>query len=116
VAKTITFIFIIFLLILTPKGSNSAEILQIIDSTNILIGDQNRNISINLLCANVEKENELNAIKLLKINFPRGTKVRIKPYGLKDDILQARVFKMNDEEDMSELLLSNNLSTNNCKN
>ena len=106
--------FIIFLII--PIQINSAEILQINHSNSVLVGDQNRNLSINLFCTEVEDENEQIAVNLLKTNFPRGTKVKIRPYGSKDDKLIAKIYKVNHEVEMTRLLKNNFLSSDECEN
>ena len=106
--------FIIFLII--PIQINSAEILQINHSNSVLVGDQNRNLSINLFCTEVEDENEQIAVNLLKRNFPRGTKVKIRPYGSKDDKLIAKIYKVNQEVEMTRLLKNNFLSSDECEN
>ncbi len=107
-------ISLIILLFINPIKTYSAEILQIRNTKNILIGDQNRNLSIKLFCSNVEKFNESVALDLLQKNFPRGTKVRIKPIGLTDNQIEAKVFRLNSGIEMSDLLFSNNLSKDNC--
>ena len=107
-------ICLIILLFINPIKTYSAEILQIRNTKNILIGDQNRNLSIKLFCSNVEKSNESVALDLLQKNFPRGTKVRIKPIGLTDNQIEAKVFRLNSGIEMSDLLFSNNLSKDNC--
>ena len=99
-----------------PVYLNSAEILQINDSKTVIIGDQNRNLSINLVCSNVDLEDESAAIELLKINFPRGTKVKIKPLGFKDNNLIAKVYKLNENIEMHQLLYTNNFSDQVCDN
>ena len=97
-----------------PAYLNSAEILQIIDSKTIVIGDQNRNLSIKLVCSNVNLENEIAALELLRIKFPRGTKVKIKPLGFKDNNLLAKIYKLNENIEMNELLYTNNFSDQVC--
>tara|TARA_Y100000589_G_scaffold314583_1_gene337106 strand:- start:174 stop:524 length:351 start_codon:yes stop_codon:yes gene_type:complete len=97
-----------------PVNLNSAEILQINDSKTIIIGEQNRNLSINLVCSNVNLENESAALKLLRIRFPRGTKVKIKPLGFKDNNLVAKIYKLNENIEMNHLLYTNNLSDQAC--
>ncbi len=99
-----------------PVNLNSAEILQINDSKRIVIGDQNRNLSINLVCSNVSLENESAALELLRKKFPRGTKVKIKPVGYKDNNLLAKIYKLNEELEMNQLLYINNLSDQLCDN
>ena len=107
---------IIFLILIFPIKNYAAEILQINSGNHILVGDQNRNISIELFCVNVNEENEQNAINLLKNEFPRGIKVKIKPYGFKKDYLLAKVFDINGTKEMTELLISRNLTKETCKN
>ena len=106
---------ILFILIFgNPDNLNSAEILQIKDSKTILIGDQNRNLSINLVCSNVNLEDEIDALELLRIKFPRGTKVKIKPLGFKDNNLLAKIYKLNENIEMNQLLYTNKLSEQVC--
>ena len=99
-----------------PAYLNSAEILQINDSKTVIIGDQNRNLSINLACSNVDLEDEITALELLRIKFPRGTKVKIKPLGFKDNNLLAKIYKLNENIEMNQLLYTNNLSDQVCDN
>ena len=107
---------IIFLIFLIPVQANPAEILQINSSNNILVGDQNRNLTIKLFCSNVNKDEESTAIDLLKKEFPRGNKVKIKPLGFSENILIARVFNIDETKEMSDLLIKKGLSDKNCQN
>ena len=102
------------LLLLYPCKAPAAEILQINSSNSILVGDQNRNLTINLFCVHVSDNNELKAINLLKKEFPRGSKVKIKPFGFKENILLAKVFNINETKEMSELLIAEDLTIENC--
>ena len=97
-----------------PVYLNSAEILQINDSKTVIIGDQNRNLSVNLACSNVNLEDEIAALELLRIKFPRGTKVKIKPMGFKDNNLLAKIYKLNENIEMNQLLYNNKLSEQIC--
>ena len=108
------FLIILILIFGIPAYINSAEILQINDSKTIIIGDQNRNLSINLVCSNVNLEDEFAALELLRIKFPRGTKVKIKPLGFKDNNLLAKIYKLNENIEMNQLLYTNNLSEQVC--
>ena len=99
---------------LYPFRVYPAEILQIKTSNGILIGDQNRNLTIRLFCADVNANDELEAINLLKQEFPRGTKVKIKPYGFKENILIAKVFNIKGTKEMSELLIAKDLTKKDC--
>ena len=107
---------IISLIVLNPVIVNSAEILQIKNSNTILVGDQNRNLTIGLFCVDVNPNDELEATNLLKSEFPRGSKVKIKPFGFKENVLLAKVFKIKDNIEMTELLASENLNGKNCPN
>ena len=102
------------MIVLYPVVANSAEILQINSSNTILVGDQNRNLTIGLFCVAVNENNELEAINLLKREFPRGSKVKIKPFGFKENILLAKVFNIKGTKEMTELLVAKNLSSEIC--
>ena len=108
---------IFFLIVFSPIRTFSAEILQINNSSSILVGDQNRDLSIKLFCVDInnEKDEEI-AIRLLKKEFPRGSKVKIKPMGFKENILVAKVFNINETREMSELLIAKNLTKETCLN
>ena len=101
---------------LNPVIVNSAEILQIKNSNTILVGDQNRNLTIGLFCVDVNENNELEATNLLKNEFPRGSKVKIKPFGFKENLLLAKVFNIKGNKEMTELLVTKNLTRENCPN
>ena len=109
-------LIIICLIILNPVIVNSAEILQIKSSNTILVGDQNRNLTIGLFCVDVNENDEIEAINLLKSEFPRGSKVKIKPFGFKDNVLLAKVFNIKGTKEMTELLVAKNLSNEICPN
>ena len=102
------------MIILNPVMVNSAEILQIKSSNTILVGDQNRNLTIRLFCVDVNENDELKAINLLKSEFPRGSKVKIKPFGFKENLLLAKVFNIKGTKDMSQLLVNKNFTSEIC--
>ena len=116
--KKITLLLIIFFLVaLYPIRTYSAEILQINNSNSILVGDQNRNLPIKLFCVEINnQDDEQIAINLLKKEFPRGSKVKIKPIGFKENILIAKVFDINETKEMSDLLIAKKLSKETCQN
>jgi len=105
---------IVCLIVLNPVIVNSAEILQIKSSNTILVGDQNRNLTIGLFCVDVNENDELDATNLLKNEFPRGSKVKIKPFGFKDNVLLAKVFNIKGSKEMTELLVSKELTSEIC--
>ena len=114
--KFVLFSLSIFLLLINPIIVNSAEILQINSANTVLIGDQNRNILVNLFCIEVDASNDEYAKELLQKNFPRGTKVKIKPYGKIDNNLIAKVYNLKNNNEMTELLISKKLTIDNCDN
>ena len=99
---------------MNPIVVNAAEILQIKSSNTILVGDQNRNLTIGLFCSDVNENDELEAINILKSEFPRGSKVKIKPYGFEENVLLAKVFNIKGTKEMTELLVDKNLIKENC--
>ena len=110
----ITLIFIV--LIFCPINVESAELLQINDVDTIVVGDQNRSLYLSLYCIDINENEKENATKILKRNFPRGTKVKIKPYGSNGSRLLAKIFRVDDETEMTELLNTFNSSKENCMN
>ena len=116
--KKITSFLIIFLLVvLYPIRTYSAEILQINNSSSILVGDQNRNLAIKLFCVEINNEDDDKiALKLLKKEFPRGSKVKLKPIGFEGNLLIAKVFDINETKEMSDLLIAKHLSKETCQN
>ncbi len=107
-------LIIFFLIVLNPVIVNSAEILQIKSSNTILVGDQNRNLTIGLFCVDVNENDELKATNLLKSEFPRGSKVKIKPFGFKDNVLLAKVFSVKGTKEMTKLLVAKDLTREIC--
>ena len=114
--KHLQIIFIILSLVLLPIKAKSAELLQINDLNTILVGDQNRSLSLSLYCIDIDENEKDKAIEILKSNFPRGTKVKIKPYGSNGSRLLAKIFRVDDDTEMSELLNTYNSSRENCMN
>jgi len=114
--KILQIILIFIVLIICPVNINSAELLQINDVNNIVVGDQNRSLYLSLYCIDINQNEKENATKILKINFPRGTKVKIKPYGFNGTRLLAKIFRVDDETEMTELLNAYNSSKENCMN
>ena len=115
--KITSLLIIFFLIVLYPIRNYSDEILQINNSSSILVGDQNRDLAIKLFCVEINNEDdEKIALKLLKKEFPRGSKVKIKPIGFKENILIAKVFDINETKEMSDLLITKNLSNETCQN
>ena len=81
------------------------------------MGDQNRDLSIKLFCVDIDdlKDKEI-AVNILKREFPRGSKVKIKPMGFEENILVARVFNISETKEMLEILNAKNLTKETCEN
>ena len=114
--KLLQIILVFIVLIICPINVYSAELLQINDVNNIVVGDQNRSLYLSLYCLDINQNDKENATKILKRNFPRGTKVKIKPYGSNGSRLLAKIFRVDDETEMTELLNAYNTSKENCMN
>ena len=114
--KVIQIILIFIVLIICPIKIYSAELLQINDVNTIVVGDQNRSLFLSLYCIDIDQNEMENATKILKRNFPRGTKVKIKPYESKGSRLFAKIYKVDDDTEMTELLNTYNSSKENCMN
>ena len=112
----IQIILVFVFLIIFPINANSAELLQINDVNTILVGDQNRSLYISLYCIDINENHKVEATEILRRNFPRGTKVKIKPYGSNGQRLLAKVFRVDEETEMTELLETYNSSEKNCIN
>ena len=112
--KNLQIILIILSFVLFPIKAISAELLQINDPNTILVGDQNRSLYLSLYCVDINENEQEKATEILKKNFPRGTKVKIKPYGSNGNRLLAKIFRVDDETEMAELLNTFDSSEKNC--
>ena len=112
--KKLSTILIIYSIVFNPIVVNAAEILQIKSSNTILVGDQNRSLNIRLFCVDVNENDELEATNLLKNEFPRGSKVKIKPFGSEENVLLAKVFNIKSNKEMTELLVAKDLTSEIC--
>ena len=112
--KLLQIILLFILLFVCPINVYSAELLQINDVNTILVGDQNRSLYLSLYCIDINENDKGKATEILKKNFPRGTKIKIKPYGSNGDRLLAKIFRIDDETEMTELVNTLDSSEKNC--
>ena len=112
--KLLQIILMFTCLVVSPINIYSAELLQINDVNTILVGDQNRSLYLSLYCVDINENDKEKATEILKRNFPRGTKVKIKPFGSNGKKLLAKIFRVDDKVEMSELLNSFNSLEGNC--
>ena len=92
----------------------AAEILQVTNSSVLLIGDHNRTYTVKLACTEISPDLEEKSIKWLKKELPRHTKVNLKPKGSVDGVLVAKVIPFNSKIDISEKYINEGLAQNNC--
>ena len=109
------FIIIIFLFGFL-SNVYAAEILQVSSSSLLLIGDNNRNYTVKIACAEINPDVEERAIDWLKKQLPRHTKVNLKPRGTQDGILVAKVIPLNSEIDITDNYINVGLARNTCEN
>ncbi len=97
-------------LLLSPVRVSAAEVLQVREADLLLIGDQNRTYSVRLACAEINPGQEQNSIDFLRKQLPRRQKVNLMPMGSKDGLLLARVRPLGSSQDLSSLLVENQLA------
>tara|TARA_Y100000589_G_C26983991_1_gene559803 strand:- start:411 stop:791 length:381 start_codon:yes stop_codon:yes gene_type:complete len=114
--KLFQLILFILCIFIVPVATNSAELLQINDPNTILVGDQNRSLYLSLYCIDINENDKVLATEVLKKNFPRGTKVKIKPYKFSDNRLLAKIYRIDDKTEMTDLLTSFNSANKDCMN
>ena len=96
--RIICHLFVGITLFISPV--NAAEVLQITNSTDLQIGDNNRTYRIRLACLKVQPENEADAMKWLRVNLPRRTKVNLRPKGVEDGVLLAKIETIKMKQDI----------------
>jgi hypothetical protein len=94
-----------------PLSAYAAEILQVREADLLLIGDQNRNYSVRLACAEIKPGQAQNAIDFLRSQLPRRQRVNLMPIGSKDGLLLARVRPLGSKKDLTNLLIEQNLAS-----
>ena len=92
----------------------AAEILQVSSSSVLLVGDNNRNYTVKIACAEISPDLEEKSILWLKKQLPRHTKVNLKPKGSIDGMLLAKVIPFNSKVDITEKYINEGLALNKC--
>ena len=92
----------------------AAEILQISNSSVLLIGDNNRSYTVKIACTEISPDLEEKSVKWLKKQLPRHTKVNLKPKGSIDGVLIAKVIPFDSNIDITEKYISEGLAINKC--
>ena len=96
-----------------PKAY-TAEIVQVSRSSILLIGDNNRTYTVKIACTEISPELEERSVGWLKKEFPRHTKVNLKPKGSVDGVLVAKVITLNTNIDITERYINEGLARNTC--
>ena len=92
----------------------AAEILQVTNSSLLLIGDNNRTYTVKIACAEISPDLEEKSVGWLKKQLPRHTKVNLKPKGSVDGVLVAKVIPFDSNIEINEKYINQGLATNNC--
>ena len=101
---------ILSVVLLIPLPLSAAEVLQVLSSTVLKIGDQNRIYTVRLACLEVKKSDEEKARTWLKAKLRRGRKVNLRPINSMDGTLLARVNLVDADIDISEELIKSGLA------
>tara|TARA_Y100001968_G_C18968030_1_gene530923 strand:- start:131 stop:478 length:348 start_codon:yes stop_codon:yes gene_type:complete len=108
--------FIILFLSILSFGCQvySAEILQVSNSSVLLVGDHNRTYTVKIACAEIRPDLEEISVTWLRKQLPRHTKVNLKPKGYLNGALVARVIPINSDIDITEKYISKGLAEDKC--
>ena len=93
---------------------SAAEILQVSNSSVLLIGDNNRTYTVKIACAEISPDLEEQSVEWLKKQLPRHTKVNLKPKGSVDGVLVAKVIPFNSDIDITDKYINQGLAKNKC--
>ncbi len=105
---------ITLLFALTPCNTFAAEVLQVRSSNLLQVGDRNRTFSVQIACQEINPTQEMAAMRFLKMELPRGTKVNLKPKGIENGNLIAGVLKLENDKDLGKLLSSEGFARETC--
>ncbi len=107
-------LLIIFSLFAFPISINSAEILQITNSQEVLLGDNNRTYKVRIACLEVDPEKESEVIRLLKLEMPRRKRVNIKPEASVNGNLVAHIFSDGSDVEISRVIADTGIASYQC--
>lgn len=89
----------------------AAEVLQVTGPDRLLIGDRNRTTAVRLGCVAVEPQRAGEATALLRQLLPRRRRVNLRPMGVRDGELLARIQPIDPEgDDLAEALVAAGLA------
>ena len=93
---------------------DAAEILQVSNSSILLIGDNNRTYTVKIACTEIRPDLEEKSVIWLRKELPRHTKVNLRPKGFIEGVLVAKVIPFNSNIDITEKYINEGLASNNC--
>ncbi len=98
-----------FVVVAAPAAA--AEVLQVTGPDRLVIGDRNRSTAVRLGCVAVEPQAAAEATALLRRLLPRRRRVNLRPMGVRDGELLARIRPIDpDGEDPAEALVAAGLA------
>ena len=114
ISKIFLLLSTLFIFTLKTFSVNAAEVLQITNSSTILIGDQNRNYTVEIACLDLEPSKESSVIDYLKSELPRHSRVNLKPKGFQDGVLIAKIISIENNIDIGDMIVSKKWAKSNC--
>ncbi len=102
------------MIFLLPVATFSAEILQIKKPNIILIGDNNRSYLVQVDCIEVDSKKSDMALSWLREEFPRHTRLNIKPKGFIEGVLVANLIDIKSNRDLAKTINSEGFGKMNC--
>ena len=113
--RNYSFIFFLTIVIFClPLNVLSAEVLQVINSSTLQIGDRNRTYTVRIACLKVAPSDEDAALILLRSELKRGRNVNLRPVGSDDGALLARVILIDNQKDIGQSLFQAGLANLSC--
>ncbi len=99
---------------MNPLPVLAAQVFQIRSASVLQIGDSNRSYTVQLACIEVDPKYQEEAKKWLKEETPRGQKVNLRPEGVKDGVLIAKVNSIGKANDLSGGLIEKGFAKKIC--
>ena len=105
---------IISVILLFPINIFAAQVLQVNSSSLLKIGDRNRIYTVQLACLEVAPSKEKEAVSWLKSKVKGKKRVNLKPEGVDNGVLLARVSLLDSKIDFAEALNEEGLGVIKC--
>lgn len=112
--KIALYTFLLFITFMFPLFTSAAEVLQVTDSSTLLIGDQNRTYTVKIACLEVSPSQDKSVITFLRSELPRHSRVNLRPKGAKDGVLISKVISIENKNDIGAQIVSKDLARSTC--